>query len=63
MCSTLRGQKMTLDPWELAFQMVVSCHVGAGNGTQVLWKCSQILAAEPSLQPHYWCKVPRGLSE
>jgi hypothetical protein len=29
------------DPLELALQSVVSCYVGAENGSQVLWKSSQ----------------------
>ena len=30
-----RGQKMALDPLELEFQAIMSCHVGAGNQTPV----------------------------
>ena len=30
------------DPQELELQMVVSCRVGAGNQTQVLWKSNQL---------------------
>lgn len=33
----------------MKLQMVVSCHVDAGNWTCVLWKSSQLLATEPSL--------------
>ena len=29
------------DPLELELQIVVSCHVGAGNSTWVFWKSSQ----------------------
>jgi hypothetical protein len=29
------------DPMELELQSVVSCHVGAGNWTQDLWKSGQ----------------------
>jgi hypothetical protein len=29
------------EPLELELQIVVSCHVGAGNGTWELWKSSQ----------------------
>lgn len=32
----LGGQKGALDPLEKELEMVVSCHVGARNGTQVL---------------------------
>ena len=40
---TLRGQKRELDPLELELNMILSHHVGAGNGTQVLWKSSSVL--------------------
>lgn len=30
------GHQKKLDPLEMEFQMVVSCHVSAGNQTQVL---------------------------
>lgn len=43
----LRGQEKVLGPLELDLQMVVSCHVGAGNWTRVLWK-SAVDA------PNYW---------
>ena len=33
------GQKM--DPLELELRVAVSCNVGAGNLTQVLWRSSQ----------------------
>ena len=36
-----RGQKGALDPQEPELQMLVSCHVGAENQIQVLWKSSQ----------------------
>ena len=39
--STVGDQKRMSDPLELALQMVVSSHVGAGNPTQILWKSSQ----------------------
>ena len=35
------GQEKTLDSLELELQLVVSCHVGARNQTQVLWKSSR----------------------
>ena len=37
----LRGQKKAWDSLELELQMLVSCHVGAGNQTWILWKNSQ----------------------
>lgn len=37
------GQKMMSDPLELELLMVVSCHVGAGNQTQVLCKSNNVL--------------------
>ena len=40
-CNTLRGQKRALNPLDLELRMVVSCHVGSGNGTWVLCKNSQ----------------------
>ena len=45
-CSDPGGQKMESDPLEPELQMVVSCHVGAGNRTQVLRKnkCSKPLS-------------------
>jgi hypothetical protein len=39
------GQKRILDLLRLELQMVVSCHIGAGNQTGVL------LSTETSLQP------------
>lgn len=36
-----RGQKEVPDPLELKLQTVVSCCVGVGNLTQVLWKSGQ----------------------
>jgi hypothetical protein len=30
-CSVSRGQKMTKDSLELVVQLIVSCHLGAGN--------------------------------
>ena len=33
--SAHEGQRWALDPLELKLQAVVSCHVGAGNGTLV----------------------------
>ena len=47
--SALRGQKRAMDPLELEFQVVLNCHVVAGNRTQVLWKGS-LLTTESSLQ-------------
>jgi hypothetical protein len=48
-CSTCGDQKRGSDLLELELQMVVSCHVVAGNTTQVLWKGS-LLTTESSLQ-------------
>lgn len=46
-------QKMALYPLGLDLQTVMSCHVGAGNWTQV--PCKNSLSTEPSLQPKsYW---------
>lgn len=52
----LRHQKRELNPVEMEFQMVVSCHVSAGTQTQGLWK-SRFLSMEVSLQsyPHNSC--------
>jgi hypothetical protein len=33
-------EKRVSDPLELGLQTVVSCHVGAGDSTWVLWKSS-----------------------
>ena len=47
------GQKQVSNSLELELQMVVSCHVGAGNLTQVLWKmnqCSELLSHFSSLK-------------
>jgi hypothetical protein len=39
-------------------QTLVSCHVGTGNWTCVLWKSSQwLLIIEPSLQPWEWLSM------
>ena len=40
-----------LDPLELELQTGVSCPVGAGTRTQVLWKQLVLSSSEPSLQP------------
>ena len=42
------GQKGVLESLELEVQTVI---VDTGNKTQVLWKCTVVLTAEPSLQP------------
>lgn len=51
-----RHQERELNPVEMEFQMVVSCHVSAGTQTQGLWK-SRFLSMEVSLQsyPHNSC--------
>jgi hypothetical protein len=36
-----RGQKRAPDSLELELQVALSCHVGAAEGAQVLWKSSQ----------------------
>ena len=41
MPGTYRGQKRASDPVEPDLETAVSCSVGAGNQTQVLWKSSQ----------------------
>lgn len=41
------------DSLEVELQVVVSCQVGAGNWTGVLWKQQDPLASEPSLQLHF----------
>lgn len=46
-----RGLKKTLDLLALEFQRLVSCHVGARNQTQVLYKKKQCSEPEPALQP------------
>ena len=43
-----KSQKRVSDPWELEFQMVVSCHVGAKN-KDPLEKQPMLLTSEPSL--------------
>ena len=52
MCvSDINGkQKRVLGPLELEVQMVVSCHMGAGNQTQVLEEQQVLLTTEPSPQ-------------
>lgn len=40
-CSGHRGRKRTLDCPGLRLEIVVSCHVGAGNQIWILWKCHQ----------------------
>lgn len=37
----------------LELQRVMSCHVSAGNKTQVLWKSSLLLSTEPPFQSHH----------
>jgi hypothetical protein len=50
-CSVVcRGQKRELYLLELELQVVVCCHVGAGNQTQALCKDTSALATELSLQ-------------
>jgi hypothetical protein len=44
------NQKRVLGPLELEVQMVVSCHMGAGNQTQVLEEQQVLLTTEPSPQ-------------
>ena len=51
------------DPLDLELQMVVSCHVGAGNWTHVFWKSSSCCALncwvdplDPSFLLRYWCQ-------
>lgn len=36
-----RDQKSALGPLDLELQVVVCPHVGAGNGTWVIWKLSK----------------------
>jgi hypothetical protein len=36
-----QSQKRALDQLELELKTVVSCHVGAGNQTRILWQSSQ----------------------
>ena len=49
------GHKRLSDLLELEKQTIVSCRMGVGNHTQVLWKSRQLLTTEPSLQP--WVRV------
>lgn len=50
---SLRGQKRVLDSLKV-LQMFVSCHVGAGNQTQVCYKSSNHWAISPvSMIPFY----------
>lgn len=42
-CSVCRDEKEALDHLELDLQVVVSCRVGAGIQTQVLWKMQPVL--------------------
>lgn len=44
-------EKKSLYPLELDLQMVVTCQMGAGTWTQVLWEAASALNTEPSLQP------------
>lgn len=39
-CAGVQGEKRGLGALELESQMDVSCHVGAGDPPQVLWKSS-----------------------
>lgn len=39
--SEVRGQKRASDPLKWELWVVVSCHVGSANGTQVLCKSSE----------------------
>ena len=50
-CSAHGRQKSTLDLVGLELQMVVSCHVDAGNLTLALEEWPVLLSSEPSLQP------------
>lgn len=43
---TCGGHKRPSDPLELGLQMVVSCHISAGNWTHIPWKSSQCLTTE-----------------
>jgi hypothetical protein len=45
-----RGQEKPPDLLGLEVKMVVSCHVDAGNQTQVIWKikCSLLLSQLPA---------------
>ena len=43
-----------LDPLELELQTGVSCLVGAGNWTQVIWKGSECSLTKPSLHQFYF---------
>ena len=50
-----------LDPLELELQTGVSCHVGAGNWTWILWQEKPVLlTAEPSLQDVAYFKETLG---
>jgi hypothetical protein len=40
-CSAYGGQKTACAALDLELKMVVSCHVGAGKRTWILWKSSQ----------------------
>lgn len=46
-------QKRALDPRKLRLHRVESCHVGARDHTQPLWKSSQGLTPEPAPQPSW----------
>ena len=46
-----QGQKRASNPLELGLQIVVNCHVGAGNRTLVLHKSNNALNDEPTLPP------------
>lgn len=48
-CISVYHQKRASDSLELELQMIVSCHVGAGNQTLVLWKSSYTEPSSPVL--------------
>ena len=56
-------QKRMSEPLGLELLMVMSHHVGAWNQIFILWKNSQCLTTEPSLQPpnlwphHHLCII------
>jgi hypothetical protein len=49
--SACRGQQGALDPLRLELQTVVSCQVGAGNGTRSSGRAASSITTL-SLQPH-----------
>jgi hypothetical protein len=53
-CRAQRSQKRALEPLELELWMVVSCHMDAGNQTQVFWtiyQCTLLLSHLSCSQP------------